>query len=102
MPARSSQFLVQQGRFSLSRLVALQLRRSVGSPLGYAGVLSLALVAATPAVIIKTGLEVLGTPFPFLELLILALAFGYVYLGLNASAEAATIEGAGESGTTPN
>ena len=84
-------------------LVALVVRQSLGSSINYVGALSVALVAATPAVIAKTVLDILGLVFPFRELLILAVAFGYLCLGLRSTVmPPEIIKGAGYAETTPN
>ena len=69
----------------LFALIGLAFRPSPGLPLGYPRVLSMALVAETPAVIVKTVLDLIGATFPFRELVIAIIAFAYLYLGIKAS-----------------
>lgn len=82
-------------------LIGLAFRPAPGLAPGYPGVLSLALVAVTPAVIVKTVLDLVGATFPFRELVIALIAIAYLYLGVKASAVPSPVSSGAETAPPP-
>jgi hypothetical protein len=75
--------------------IALALWRSTVPGLSYARALSIALVSTGPAIILKTGLDLLGLSFPFRELFILPVAFGYLWYAMSAQVKVTASESIG-------
>lgn len=65
--------------------MGLLLARALGCSLKYAGIVRVALVAITPAVVLKTVVEISGLSFPFAWVLYFAVAMGYLAFGLHAN-----------------
>ena len=66
-------------------VLGLLLAKLVGCRLNYAGIVRVALVAITPAIVLKTVLWIADISFPYAWLLYFAVAMGYLAFGLSSN-----------------
>jgi hypothetical protein len=66
-------------------LIGLLLRSIAGASLEYPAILRIAMVAVTPAVVLKTFMGVVGVELPVGWLIYFAVAMGYLYFGISAT-----------------
>lgn len=73
-------------------VLGLLLNFIAGASLGYPAILRVAMVAVTPAVVLKTLLSVTGIDLPLAWLASFAVAMGYLYFGIRAGGPPADVE----------
>ena len=65
-------------------VIGLLVKAIAGASLGYPAILSMAMVAVTPAVALKTFMGIVGVDLPFAWLLYFAVAMGYLYFAISS------------------
>jgi len=88
------------GQALLYSLVGMIFARLLSAPTDFAGVLSITIVALTPAIALKTAVWMTGVALPLAWLAYLVVALGYMYFGIRAlSAPIAASAAVGRAGS---
>ena len=82
-------------------LIGLVLAQRVHCSLTYAGILSVTIVAITPAVLLKTVVWISGISIPFSWMLYFVVALAYVAFGLAPNRDTSSPDSAVVSGAVP-